>query len=222
MEIGDRILILRKKLGLNQADFGKCIGVTRSAICNYENGSRSIGEQSILAICREFKVNDSWLRYGNEPMLQQNEQDILERVSSVYELTYPEQTVIASFLKLNRSDRAAIMRYVDDVTENLTFDSSAQDSNAKTTVENGEMPANSENEHNENAPVSEPDIPKTEMLYDAYCELVKKVEDMTSQIEMLKRENEDLRRASRNNQRRLENIEQEDELKDAWKSSDTG
>ncbi len=222
MEIGDRILILRKKLGMNQADFGKRIGVTRSAICNYENGSRSIGEQSILAICCGFKVNEDWLRNGNEPMFQQDEQGILERVSSVYELTYPEQTVIASFLKLNRSDRAAIMRYVDDVTENLALASSVRDSSTKTTIENDEMPANSENEHNENAPVPEPDTPKTEMLYDAYCELVKKMEDMTKQIEMLKRENEDLRRASRNNQRRLENIEQEDELKDAWKSSDTG
>ncbi len=222
MEIGDRILILRKKLGLNQADFGKRIGVTRSAICNYENGSRSIGEQSILAICCGFKVNDSWLRNGDGPMFQQDEQGILERVSSVYELTYPEQTVIASFLKLNRSDRAAIMRYVDNVTEDLALASSAQNSNAKAAVENGEIPMNPENECNANEPVPEPDTPKAEIPYDAYCELVKKMEDMASQIEILKRENENLRRASRENQRRLENIEQEDELKDVWNHSDTG
>ena len=64
MNIGQRVFDLRKQVGLNQAEFGKRIGVTRSAICNYENGSRSIGEQTILSICREFNVNEAWLRTG--------------------------------------------------------------------------------------------------------------------------------------------------------------
>ena len=40
LEINHRIFDLRKEVGLNQFEFGKRIGVTRSAICNYENGSR--------------------------------------------------------------------------------------------------------------------------------------------------------------------------------------
>ena len=71
MEIGRRIFDLRKHLGLNQSDFGKRIGVTRSAVCNYENGSRSIGEQVILAICREFNVSETWLRTGSGDMQTQ-------------------------------------------------------------------------------------------------------------------------------------------------------
>ena len=71
MEIGRRIFDLRKHLGLNQADFGKRIGVTRSAVCNYENGSRSIGEQVVLAICREFNVSETWLRTGSGDMQTQ-------------------------------------------------------------------------------------------------------------------------------------------------------
>lgn len=67
MGIGARILELRTQAGLNQADFGKLIGVTRSAICNYENGSRSVGKQVILSICREFGVTEDWLRDGTEP-----------------------------------------------------------------------------------------------------------------------------------------------------------
>lgn len=75
MEIGRRIFDLRKHLGLNQADFGKRIGVTRSAVCNYENGSRSVGEQVVLAICREFNVSEAWLRTGSGDMLAQQTRD---------------------------------------------------------------------------------------------------------------------------------------------------
>lgn len=70
MNIGQRVFDLRKQVGLNQAEFGKRIGVTRSAICNYENGSRAIGEQTILSICREFNVNEAWLRTGQGDMFQ--------------------------------------------------------------------------------------------------------------------------------------------------------
>ncbi len=75
MEIGNRIFDVRKKTGLNQADFGKRIGVTRSAICNYENGSRSVGEQVILSICREFNVSEEWLRTGSGEMFINRSRD---------------------------------------------------------------------------------------------------------------------------------------------------
>lgn len=62
--MNERIKDIRNSLALSQDDFGKKIGVTRSAVCNYENGSRAITEQTIKAICREFNVNEDWLRNG--------------------------------------------------------------------------------------------------------------------------------------------------------------
>ena len=59
-----RLYAIRKNKKLNQEEFGKRLGVTRSAICNYESGTRPIGEQVILAVCREFKVNELWMRHG--------------------------------------------------------------------------------------------------------------------------------------------------------------
>lgn len=59
-----RITILRNSLNLNQDDFGKKINVTRSAISNYEKGLRNITPRVINDICREFNVNEEWLRFG--------------------------------------------------------------------------------------------------------------------------------------------------------------
>ncbi len=60
----DRIKRLRKKLGLNQTEFGARVGVKGNTIGNYEIGLRSPSEAVIVSICREFNVNEVWLRTG--------------------------------------------------------------------------------------------------------------------------------------------------------------
>ena len=64
MSKNERIKILRKKIKLTQSEFAKKIGVTESAICNYENGKRAISEQTLRSISREFNVNIVWLETG--------------------------------------------------------------------------------------------------------------------------------------------------------------
>lgn len=60
----ERIKELRKDLGLNQMEFGKRIGVAPNTISTYENGTRALSDAIIMLICREFGVNETWLRTG--------------------------------------------------------------------------------------------------------------------------------------------------------------
>lgn len=53
---------------LSQEAFGARIGVTGAAISRIESGDRSITEQVITAICREFQVDEHWLRTGEGQM----------------------------------------------------------------------------------------------------------------------------------------------------------
>lgn len=55
---------LDKDINLSQEAFGKRLGVTGSAISRIESGDRSASDQIILAVCREFNVNETWLRTG--------------------------------------------------------------------------------------------------------------------------------------------------------------
>jgi transcriptional regulator with XRE-family HTH domain len=64
LEMNDRIKLLRQNLDLKQEDFGKKINLTKFAISNYENGRTGIPERVINDICREFSVNENWLRTG--------------------------------------------------------------------------------------------------------------------------------------------------------------
>lgn len=66
----DRIKQLRKYFKLNQTAFGEKIGVNQSTITGYETGAREPLNNTILSICREFNVNEEWLRSGTGEMFQ--------------------------------------------------------------------------------------------------------------------------------------------------------
>ncbi|MDU7453139.1 helix-turn-helix domain-containing protein [Clostridium saudiense] len=67
-EIKDRVKFIRTSKKLSQEEFGKIINLSRSAIAGYETGVREITDRSINDICREFKINENWLRNGEGEM----------------------------------------------------------------------------------------------------------------------------------------------------------
>ena len=75
MEIGERIKEIRNVLNLNQSEFGQEIGVKQAAIGLYENSHRNITDRVISDICREFNVNENWLRYGEGEMFDELSED---------------------------------------------------------------------------------------------------------------------------------------------------
>lgn len=62
MTQGERVKAVRKKNELTLEGFGERLGVTKVAISNIERGNRNLTEQMLKAICREFNVNEEWLR----------------------------------------------------------------------------------------------------------------------------------------------------------------
>ena len=69
MNVGDRIIELRKFLGFNQEQFGERLGLTKISISAIETGKRRLTEQNRKAIIREFHVNPVWLDKGEGEML---------------------------------------------------------------------------------------------------------------------------------------------------------
>ena len=66
--MNNRIKLIRDNANLTQDAFGKIIGSARNTIANYENGNRKPSNAVITSICREFNVNEEWLRTGEGDM----------------------------------------------------------------------------------------------------------------------------------------------------------
>ena len=66
--MNERIKTLRKTLGLTLEKFGSQVGVTKTAISRIEKGERNITDQMFKSVCREFNVNEEWLRTGEGDM----------------------------------------------------------------------------------------------------------------------------------------------------------
>ena len=68
MSYGKRVFELRKKINLTLEKFGEPLGVTKTAISRIEKEERTITDQMAKAICREYGVNENWLRTGDGDM----------------------------------------------------------------------------------------------------------------------------------------------------------
>lgn len=69
--MNERINEIRKAVGLTQGDFGAKIGgLSKNYIWMLEKGERTPSDRTILDICREFNVNEEWLRTGQGEMLR--------------------------------------------------------------------------------------------------------------------------------------------------------
>ena len=126
--MNERIKELRKHLGLTLEEFGKRLGVTRSAIGHLERGERTLTDQMFLSICREFNVNEEWLRTGEGEMftLQEDEEaayvaELLDDTDNpLYDLI---KAIMKTYSQTGEKEKAIIKAFAKDLHKNLKEES---------------------------------------------------------------------------------------------------
>lgn len=113
--MNERVTELRKRLSLSMEEFGKKLGVTRSSISNIESGRRGLTDQMILSMCREFNVNEEWLRLGTGNMFQPETKDEIENLVRKYGLNQLEYIFLEHYLNLEDSARENVFNFIIDV-----------------------------------------------------------------------------------------------------------
>lgn len=64
----DRIKKIRKEANLTQEAFAQRLGIKRNTVATYETTSKLPMDSIITSICREFNINEKWLRTGQGEM----------------------------------------------------------------------------------------------------------------------------------------------------------
>lgn len=121
--MGERVKELRKALGLSGEKFGEKIGVTRSAISDIERGRNGLSDSNILAICREFNVNEEWLRTGMGEMFKDMSLDE-EIISFIGDIQWDtsntfKKRFISAISKLNEEEWNILEKIIVDMASNV-------------------------------------------------------------------------------------------------------
>lgn len=123
--MNERIKELRKSLDMNQTEFGNKIGVKQTTVAGYETGVRTPIDSVILSMCREFNVNEKWLRTGEgEMFLPVPEED--EVASYVAELLEPDNPftdliveIMRTYSQLDSKSQEVLLEFSRKLIENI-------------------------------------------------------------------------------------------------------
>lgn len=69
--MNERLKLLRRELNITQQEFADRIGIKRSTMATYESGRNEPIDAVISLICREFDVNEDWLKTGDGEMFEE-------------------------------------------------------------------------------------------------------------------------------------------------------
>lgn len=111
-----RIKKIRKSAGLTQEEFGKRIGSARNTIANYETGNRNPSNAVIASICREYNINEEWLRTGQGEMKKatQNElSDVLRQIAGGNDEFI--QDLVMAYMDLDDVSKQALNKLRDNM-----------------------------------------------------------------------------------------------------------
>lgn len=122
MNIGYRIKQIRKALDLTQTEFADRIGSVQNTVTGYESGRRNPSAPVISLICREFGVNEQWLRDGVGEMFAPAATSALDALAQEQKLTHGEYILIEKLLHLKPEVRQGILDYIMEVAAAVNAD----------------------------------------------------------------------------------------------------
>lgn len=114
--MNERIKSIRQRNKLSQEAFGERLGITKSSVSLLESGKNNPSEQTIMLICREFSVNEVWLRTGeggDENMFTKTSED--DRYSiNLGKLGKTENELVKNMINTLAETSPEALKYIEE------------------------------------------------------------------------------------------------------------
>lgn len=126
--MNERLKELRKTLKLTQQEFADRLNIKRGAIANYEIGRNVPIDAVVSLICKEFNVNEDWLRNGSGEMFKERSpseeigyyvEDLLEydgHGNPFYDMIVE---MMKTYVELDEKSQAVIRKYFQSVSDGI-------------------------------------------------------------------------------------------------------
>lgn len=116
-----RIAYIRNENNLKQEVFAEKIGLTKNFISLVETGKRIPSDRTIKDICREFNINEEWLRTGEGEMYAEDSRNVeLARLTKTLLQEEPDSfknRLISALAKLNEDQWELLAQISEEITK---------------------------------------------------------------------------------------------------------
>ncbi len=116
--MNNRILEIRKDSKINQEEFGSRLNLTKNYISLIETGNRMPSDRTISDICREFNVNEEWLRNGTGEKYKEKDGSFSELLSDLEDSddTFIKN-LITVYMGLDEDSKKALRKIAENMAE---------------------------------------------------------------------------------------------------------
>lgn len=118
--VKDRIKAVRKALGLTQQALADRLGIKQNTVAQYEIGRNEPIDAVVTLLCREFRVNETWLRTGEGEMFQavDREKEIAAFIADI--ISDPDKDFQRRFVSALARLEPAQWELISDFADKLT------------------------------------------------------------------------------------------------------
>ena len=119
--LSERIGELIKARGIKKAAFARALNVSQAFVSQMCAGERVPSDRTIADICREFDVNEEWLRTGQGPMFVEKSRDeeLAEFFGKVLARDDFKQRLLAALSRLDESEWAMLEQVARKLLDEL-------------------------------------------------------------------------------------------------------
>lgn len=122
--MNERIKQIRQYFNISQEEFGRKIGVTRSAISYLESGRSNLTERMLFTICMTFDIRKEWIQTGQGEMFVTRtvSQELAEYMGKLLKEDNPEKEKYALIiLKLLVDEWDLLSKNIDAIIQILKW-----------------------------------------------------------------------------------------------------
>lgn len=112
--LNERLKTLRKSLNLNQVALGERLNISQAHVSALEKGIKTITDRIVSDYCREFNVNEEWLRTGEGEMFVQSDTFSLDEKAKQHNLSKLEVDIMHGYMMLDAETREKVVAMLED------------------------------------------------------------------------------------------------------------
>lgn len=116
--IGDRIIEVIQSAGVTKTKFAERLNISQAYVSQLTTQGKIPSDRTISDICREFKINETWLRTGEGEMMvpQTDDERITEFLDDVL-ASKPDirRRLISALARLDPEDWDLIEKMIDKI-----------------------------------------------------------------------------------------------------------